>query len=220
MQPLAILFGASYTCAVSLALGGLLLRDACRDPGVRFVSGAAMLSLLVCALCSLGLAYPPVLLLVGCVAIGAGKIATRGSRADAGVRPPFAVLWKIVFGIYVVLYLSNAMAPEVSPDGAGYHLGLVARYLRPNGRGIDEGARELAEQALIAARRALDITAGTLAGGASSGELRKLDTRDTALLLWAGLNGVLQVSSVAHLDDPNALVERWLDATVQGLTTH
>jgi len=97
---------------------------------------------------------------------------------------------------------------------------LVARYLRPNGRGIDEGARELAEQALIAARRALDITAGTLARGANSGELRKLDTRDMALLLWAGLNGVLQVSSVAHLDDPNALVERWLDATVQGLTTH
>ena len=133
MQPLAILFGAAYTCAVSLALGGLLLRDACRDPGVRFVSGAAMLSLLVCALCSLGLAYPLVFLLVGCVAIGAGRNAIRVSRADVGVRPTFAVLWGIVFGIYLVLYLANAMAPEVSPDGAGYHLGLVARYLREHG---------------------------------------------------------------------------------------
>ena len=35
--------------------------------------------------------------------------------------------------LYVVLYLSNAMAPEASPDGAGYHLGLVARYLREHG---------------------------------------------------------------------------------------
>ena len=32
-----------------------------------------------------------------------------------------------------MLYLANAMAPEVSPDGAGYHLGLVARYLREHG---------------------------------------------------------------------------------------
>jgi hypothetical protein len=58
LQPLGILFGAGFTCAVSLALGELLLRDACRDPGVRFVSGAALLSLLVCGLCSVGLAYP------------------------------------------------------------------------------------------------------------------------------------------------------------------
>ena len=33
----------------------------------------------------------------------------------------------------MVLYLTNAMAPEASPDGAGYHLGLVARYLREHG---------------------------------------------------------------------------------------
>ena len=43
------------------------------------------------------------------------------------------ILWGIFFGMYVVLYLSNAMAPEASPDGAGYHLGLVARYLREHG---------------------------------------------------------------------------------------
>ena len=132
MQPLGILFGAAYTCAVCLALGGLLLRDACRDPGVRFVSGAALLSLLVCGLCSVGLAYPLVLLAVGAAALACGN-TTGGSRGDVGARPPFAVLWGIVFGIYFVLYLANAMAPEISPDGAGYHLGLVARYLREHG---------------------------------------------------------------------------------------
>ena len=97
---------------------------------------------------------------------------------------------------------------------------LVARYLRPNGRGIDEGARELAEHALVAARRALDITARTLAEGANRGDLRNVDTRETALLLWAGLNGVLQLSNVARFEDRGALVDRWLDTAVKGLVTH
>ena len=35
--------------------------------------------------------------------------------------------------MYVVLYLANAMAPEASPDGATYHLGLVSRYLGAHG---------------------------------------------------------------------------------------
>ncbi len=135
MQPIAILFGAAFTCAVSFALGGLLLRDGCRDPGVRFVSGAAVLSLLVCALCSLGVVYPLVFLAVGLAAIG---IAVRVERVQGDPRKPGGLphmrwLWAIVFGLYAVLYLSNAMAPEVSPDGAGYHLGLVSRYLREHG---------------------------------------------------------------------------------------
>ena len=31
---------------------------------------------------------------------------------------------------FAVLYLATAWAPETSPDGSGYHLGFVARYLR------------------------------------------------------------------------------------------
>src|SRR6185437_7558007 len=34
---------------------------------------------------------------------------------------------------FTVLYFFNAWAPEISPDGASYHLGLVARYLRARG---------------------------------------------------------------------------------------
>ena len=34
---------------------------------------------------------------------------------------------------YAVLYFFNALAPEISPDGSTYHLGLVARYLREHG---------------------------------------------------------------------------------------
>ena len=140
MEPLAILFGAAFTCAVSLALGGLMLDDACRDPGVRFVSGAAVLSLLVFALCSAGLAYPLVFLAVGAAVLACQFRLHRTWKGARNPRikasPPHSrmrILWGILFGMYAVLYLSNAMAPEASPDGAGYHLGLVARYLREHG---------------------------------------------------------------------------------------
>jgi hypothetical protein len=133
VQPLGILFGAAFTCAASLALGGLLLGGACRDAGVRFVSGAAVLSLLVCGLCGAGLAYPLVFLAMGALAIGAAVKVGSGWGGLAGGAPAPRLVWGIAFGMYVVLYLSNAMAPEVSPDGAGYHLGLVSRYLREHG---------------------------------------------------------------------------------------
>jgi hypothetical protein len=140
LEPLAILFGAAFTCAVNLALGALMLDDACRDPGVRFVCGAAVLSLLVCALCGAGLAYPLVFLAIGAAALGwqywiahtrpiGAEVKGRGSQARKATK----IFWGILFGIYVLLYLSNAMAPEASPDGAGYHLGLAARYLREHG---------------------------------------------------------------------------------------
>jgi hypothetical protein len=146
VQPIEILFGAAFTCAASLALGGLVLRDACRDPGVRFVTGAAALSLLVCVLCGAGMVYPLVLLAIGLAAI-CGAIAGEKKHRDQGDPrgpggPPhqwwqqhraLGVLWGVAFGMYAVLYLANAMAPEASPDGATYHLGLVSRYLGAHG---------------------------------------------------------------------------------------
>jgi len=38
-----------------------------------------------------------------------------------------------ICGLFGLLYLSNAMAPEISSDGSTYHLGLVARYYRERG---------------------------------------------------------------------------------------
>ena len=139
MQLLGILFGAAFTCAVCVSLGKLLLGDASRDPGVRFVSGAAILSLLMCALCAAGVVYPWVLLAVGVVLVG--KSFSLPSPL-AGVFPQRAsprrftamgILWGIAFGMFAVLYLANAMAPEISPDGSTYHLGLVSRYLNQHG---------------------------------------------------------------------------------------
>ena len=85
MQPLLLLFGAAFTCAVCLSLGGLLLGDACRDPGVRFVSGGALLSLLICAPCGAGLVYPLVFLGIG-VAVLALHFFTRRDDFQA-VQP-------------------------------------------------------------------------------------------------------------------------------------
>lgn len=137
MELVGILFGAAFTCAASWSLGRLLLGDSCRDDGVRFVSGAAILSLLVCALCAGGLVYPLTLLALGAAVLALAWRLTRGTHASPAcvARTPRAqrILWTVAFGAFFVLYLSNAMAPEISPDGSAYHLGLVSRYLREHG---------------------------------------------------------------------------------------
>jgi Dolichyl-phosphate-mannose-protein mannosyltransferase len=124
VHALAVLWGAVLTGLVCLSLGSLILRDACRDAGVRFVTGGAVLSLLVFLLCSAGIAYQQVFFVIG-IAIFVIAIPRPG-------RPRWS-WWLIPFAAYFVFYLANAMAPEVSPDGTGYHLGLVARYVREHG---------------------------------------------------------------------------------------
>jgi len=47
-----------FTVAVATALGASLLRDSCEDLSLRFVTGAAALSLAVFCLCAAQLAYP------------------------------------------------------------------------------------------------------------------------------------------------------------------
>jgi hypothetical protein len=130
LQALAILFGALFTVAVASGLGGLLLRDACEDLAVRFVSGAALLSLLVFVLGSLGLAYPLLFLALGAAVLPGLRGA--GFRFPAAPRIP-KYLFLSIFAAYFILYFFNAMAPESSPDGAAYHLGLVGRYFREHG---------------------------------------------------------------------------------------
>jgi hypothetical protein len=53
--------------------------------------------------------------------------------------PDFSHGWKFFFGLVLLgfgtFYFINALAPEISPDGTTYHLGLVARYFRQHGLG-------------------------------------------------------------------------------------
>jgi hypothetical protein len=128
VQALAILFGAAFTAASAMACGAIVLRDSSRDPGIRFVVGAAVLSLVVFGLCCLDWAYPAVFLVVGAVAIAFGR-----APAPRFARPEMPRILLLFFLLFLILYFFNAMAPETSPDGAAYHLGLVFQYFRWHG---------------------------------------------------------------------------------------
>ena len=141
-QAVNILFGALFTLAVCTALGKLLLRRL----GVRLyrqeehvlalMCGAPLLSLLVFAACALGVARKGVFLWLGIAVLGLA-FWTGAHRSRLDPLPPLGRFWKClfgaVFGVYALLYLVNAMAPEFSPDGSSYHLGNIYRYLLQHG---------------------------------------------------------------------------------------
>ena len=141
-QALPILFGAGFTVAVSLALGKLMLRSFAirlyrqEEHVLAFVTGSACLSLVTFLLCALGAARKGIFLAIG---IGVLAIAAwRGAHKPSGESlPPVPRFWKWIFGslfsVFCVLYFFHAMAPEMSPDGVAYHLGLVSRYMRAHG---------------------------------------------------------------------------------------
>jgi hypothetical protein len=145
-QAAAALFGAGFTVAACYAAGSLLidqlratLRQDERIP-LAFILGAACLHLAIFAILALHIAYWPVLagLLAATILAAIVTGAWRGAHTSIG-KPvaPLSNSLRMVFGwcagIFAVVYLVNAWAPEVSPDGAGYHLGLVARELRVHG---------------------------------------------------------------------------------------
>ena len=145
MQALSILLGALFTVAVATALGASLLRDSCEDLALRFVAGAAALSIAVFCLCAAQLAYPLVFALLG--AAGLFPLSRRNrsltfaapmrfqsrerKRAVAGDFLNRLIL--LIFSLYFLLYFFNSMAPEASFDGSRYHLALAGRYLRDHG---------------------------------------------------------------------------------------
>jgi hypothetical protein len=93
----------------------------------RFLLGATSLSLLVFLLSALGIVHKGVI-----YAVAALAIASRWKDRPNLNWPPWH--WSAIpFTVYITLYLAHAMAPEHSPDGMTYHLGLVARYYREHG---------------------------------------------------------------------------------------
>ncbi len=102
---------------------------------LSFGAGAAVLSLLVFGLCAAGFARTPWLLLAT-AGVGAGFVWARPIpvQAPAG-RIPRRLGWLLaaIAVPFALLYIVNAAAPEISPDGSYYHLGLVRRYLNYGG---------------------------------------------------------------------------------------
>ncbi len=141
-QPFYILFGAGFTVAVALALGRMLLRrlrvplHRQEEHPLAFLTGAAMLSLIVFAMAASRVVYKGAFLAVGLVILAAAW--RMGAHKPMG-QPlaPLPMFWRalswLVIAPFGVLAFSHAMAPEMSPDGSAYHLGLVARYYREHG---------------------------------------------------------------------------------------
>jgi hypothetical protein len=139
LRSLPILLAAGFIVAVMVGIGRMLLRALGirlyrqeEDP-LAFVIGAACLSLLTFVLCAIGLARKNVFLLAGLAILSIA--VRRGAHRPTGERfAPLPAFWKWLFGsifaVYCVVYFFNAMAPETSPDGSTYHLGIVSRYLR------------------------------------------------------------------------------------------
>src|SRR6185437_14175631 len=145
---LHILFGVAFTVAVSISAGTLLLSGLklkmCREEYclLGFAIGAPCLSTAVFLIAAAHIAHRGVFLAFGVIVIGAAVF--YGRRATGlSLLPPLPRLWKILFTVaftaFTVYYLTNAMAPEISPDGSSYHLGLVDHYYRAHGlvRGVN-----------------------------------------------------------------------------------
>jgi hypothetical protein len=101
-----------------------------------FVAGSGCLSLATFLLCLVHQARLTVFLAGGAAAIGC---ALWEARTDPPAKhlPPLPGVWgmlfALVFAAFFLCYFSNALAPEISPDGSSYHLGNVARYWRHQG---------------------------------------------------------------------------------------
>jgi hypothetical protein len=144
LKVLAIFGGAIFTVGTCWSLGKILLDrlrlrfHSLEELFFRFILGAACFSLIVFCLTAVSLARTWIFLVAGAIPmVLAVRSRNPGEKPDP--LPPLALTWKLAFGIvfavYGVFYLVNAMAPEASPDGSTYHLGLVARYLRQHGFG-------------------------------------------------------------------------------------
>lgn len=139
-KALSVLSGAAFTVACAWALGRMVLKRArtglAREEEhlLAFVCGAPVLSLIGLLLCALHAAYDAVFLVAGLLILAVAWRDGAFRQHSASCLPPLPHLWRwlfqAIFAIYGGVALIAAMAPEISPDGSGYHLGVIAEYYR------------------------------------------------------------------------------------------
>jgi hypothetical protein len=137
-----ILFGAAFTVAVSVALGTLLFARLrltlyrWEAALFQFVAGAGCLSFLVAILCTLHLARKGVFQWGGLIAIALAVWQARRAPRRKSL-PAVPLTWMaafyLIFSAFILYYFFTALAPEVSPDGNGYHLGNVIHIWHHHG---------------------------------------------------------------------------------------
>ena len=135
------LFGALITLGTCLCLGRHLLLPirteltTSEEWALAFVTGAAVLSSVVLLLGLCGLVFRSVFIGFGLSAVLSWIVRSR--FIDGPIRhklpsPPriWVVALTLTTVIYGTLYLTTALAPDVSSDGISYHLGLLEPYQR------------------------------------------------------------------------------------------
>jgi len=138
-QVLSILFGASFTVAVMWALGCFLFRkldirlNRLEHDLLAAATGGALLSFVVFLLCVAGLARTPVFLVFGLAALAVGWNPRKAGKALLSIPRLWRWVFLVPFVFYALVYLASSVAPEYSPDGQTYHLGLVFRLYREHG---------------------------------------------------------------------------------------
>ena len=139
MHPLiGIVFGGLLPLAAALGLGRAALRGRAPHWTLELASGSALLSTLLFALLAAGAAYSAAVLPL-CVACALPLLFRR--PAVPSLRVP---LWMAALvAAYAAYYLVHALAPEIQPDAAGYHLGLVADWARRHGMPSRTGFYEM-----------------------------------------------------------------------------
>src|SRR6478672_8036264 len=95
---------------------------------LSFAAACAYLSLLMFLLCAAGLATPLPMFCAFAAAVAAGWLSVPESPAAGSQRRGWWIFATCVALPFAILYFVNAAAPEISPDGSGYHLGIVRQY--------------------------------------------------------------------------------------------
>ncbi|HMC63005.1 MAG TPA: glycosyltransferase family 39 protein, partial [Candidatus Solibacter sp.] len=133
---LSIFFGAAFTLGTAYALGAVLLRKTPAPPEIALGLGAVAESFLVFLCLLLNVGQWAVYLGIGLAAAAAALLRFRRVALRDPVKTPLGKGWiaaGTIFGAYGVWYFVNALAPETTPDGVTYHLGLPYEYVRLGG---------------------------------------------------------------------------------------
>ncbi len=126
-----IVFGAALVVAACYSLGRFVFASLELPAAVRFGLGATILSHGLLVLFLFGIGFSKLITAVLLVLV-IPLFWVRPSRPPWPAAPNTAVFGPVaaVFGAF---YLIHALAPEIQPDAAGYHLGLVREWLIHNG---------------------------------------------------------------------------------------
>ncbi len=142
MEAVRALLAAAFTVALAVGAGSLLLRrlrlemDRLEHAMLSFLCGSALVASAVFALCAVQQARRGAFQWIGAAVIvwaAATCRRNRFSKAPGGLSRIQQALCLSWIAAYFLIYLFIALAPEVSPDGAGYHLGNVGMYWRDLG---------------------------------------------------------------------------------------